>query len=95
MTIAKNAGVEGAVIIEKLLGAKDPNLGYDAYSDKYVNMKQAGIIDPTKVVRTALVDAASISSLMITTEAAIVSLPEPAGPAGGMPGGMGGMGGMM
>lgn len=95
MTIAKNAGVEGAVIIEKLLTAKDPNLGYDAYNDKYVNMKQAGIIDPTKVVRTALVDAASISSLMITTEAAIVSLPEPAGPAGGMPGGMGGMGGMM
>lgn len=93
-TIARNAGIEGAVIVERLLERNDPNMGYDAYNNKIVNMIEAGIIDPTKVVRTSLVDAASISSLMITTEASVVSLPSPEGGAPGM-GGMGGMGGMM
>ena len=99
-TIAKNAGVEGAVIVGELLKGNDTKMGYDAYNDKMVDMESAGIIDPTKVVRTALVDAASIASLMITTEAAIVDLPQASGAMpgmggmGGMPG-MGGMGGMM
>jgi chaperonin GroEL len=91
--IASNAGVEGAVIVERLLALNNPKMGYDAYSDKIVDMEAAGIIDPTKVVRTALVDAASISSLMITTEAAICDAPKKSEPAQ-MPGGMGGMGGM-
>lgn len=91
--IALNAGIEGAVIIERLLELKDPSKGYDAYNGKIVAMEAAGIIDPTKVVRTALVDAASIASLMITTEAAIVDLPKKDAPA--MPPGMGGMGGGM
>jgi len=73
--------------------------GYNAATGEYVNMMEAGVIDPTKVVRTALVDASGVASLMITTEAMIVEIPEPAGAAaggapGGMPGGMGGMGGM-
>jgi len=70
--------------------------GFNAANGEYVNMREAGIIDPTKVVRTALVDASGVASLMITTEAMIVDMPEPRG-AGGAPdmGGMGGMGGMM
>jgi chaperonin GroEL len=93
--ICKNAGVEGAVIVGKLLEMNDVEMGYNAYNNEIVNMKEAGIIDPTKVVRTALVDAASIASLMITTEAAIVDVPTEKGGAGGMGGGMGGMGGGM
>jgi len=92
-TIVNNAGVEGSVIIGKLLELNDLAMGYDAYNDKIVNMTEAGIIDPTKVVRTALIDAASVASLMITTEAAIVDLPEEKGAANPMAG-MGGMGGM-
>jgi chaperonin GroEL len=100
MTICKNAGGEGAVVIHKLLADADPLQGYDASCDKFTNMFEAGIVDPTKVVKTALVDAASVSGLMITTEAAITDIPAPAGSApdmggmGGMGGGMGGMGGM-
>mmetsp|Transcript_31528 Transcript_31528/g.78984 ORF Transcript_31528/g.78984 Transcript_31528/m.78984 type:complete len:385 (+) Transcript_31528:820-1974(+) len=92
-TIAKNAGVEGAVVVEKLLGQDDPAFGYDASNDTYCNMISAGIIDPLKVVRTALVDAASVSSIMTTAECIIVEAPKDdvSGPA---PGGMGGMGGM-
>ena len=90
--IAANAGVEGAVIVEKLLALNDTSMGYDAYNDKIVNMEQAGIIDPTKVVRTALVDAASVASLMITSEAAITDIPKQSGPAmPQMPQGMEGM----
>jgi chaperonin GroEL len=91
-TIAKNAGEEGAVIVGKLLESDDDNFGFNAYNGQYMNMVKAGIVDPTKVVRTALVDAASVSGLMITTEAMIADLPqeEPAPPMGGMPG-MGGM----
>ncbi|KAI8545795.1 hypothetical protein RHMOL_Rhmol07G0065800 [Rhododendron molle] len=68
-TIASNAGVEGAVVVGKLLEQHDPDLGYDAAKGEYVDMVMAGIIDPLKVIRTALVDAASVSSLMTTTEA--------------------------
>ncbi|KAK4478252.1 hypothetical protein RD792_017537 [Penstemon davidsonii] len=95
-TIASNAGVEGAVVVGKLLESDDYDLGYDAAKGEYVDMVKAGIIDPLKVIRTALTDAASVSSLMTTTEAIVVEQPQedkPAGP-GGMGGGMGGMGGM-
>jgi len=95
-TIASNAGVEGAVVVGKLLDSTDASLGYDAQSGEYCDLVARGIIDPTKVVRSALVDAASIASLMTTTEAMVVELPDdkPAGPPGGDMGGMGGMGGM-
>jgi len=95
-TIADNAGVEGAVVVGKLLEGTDYNFGYNAQTGVYENMVKAGIIDPTKVVRTALVDAASVASLMTTTEAMIVDLPKEESkvpPQGGM-GGMGGMGDM-
>ncbi|KAL3812392.1 hypothetical protein ACJIZ3_013660 [Penstemon smallii] len=95
-TIASNAGVEGAVVVGKLLESDNYDLGYDAAKGEYVDMVKAGIIDPLKVIRTALTDAASVSSLMTTTEAIVVEQPQedkPAGP-GGMGGGMGGMGGM-
>ncbi|VAH16084.1 unnamed protein product [Triticum turgidum subsp. durum] len=89
-TIACNAGVEGAVVVGKLLEQENSDLGYDAAKGEYVDMVKVGIIDPLKVIRTALVDAASVSSLMTTTEAIIVEVPkeEKEAPA------MGGMGGM-
>lgn len=93
--IAENAGIDGAVVVAKLQDSKDHNFGFDAQSLEYVDMIKAGIIDPTKVVRTALQDAASVAGLLITTEA-IIADKEEAKPAGGAPmgGGMGGMGGM-
>ncbi|MCK5555037.1 MAG: chaperonin GroEL, partial [Alphaproteobacteria bacterium] len=98
--IAHNAGVEGSIIVGKLMEQKNPTFGYDAQSDEYTDMVNAGIIDPVKVVRCALQDAASIAGLMITTEATIAELPKeddipPAGGGMGDMGGMGGMGGMM
>ena len=90
--IVQNSGYEGAVVVQQLLNMNDFTQGYDAYNNKFCNMEERGIIDPTKVVRTALVDAASIASLMITTESAIVDLPGKEG--GSSMGGMGGMGGM-
>ncbi|OJX72682.1 chaperonin GroEL [Magnetospirillum sp. 64-120] len=92
--IAENAGHDGAVVAGKLLESKDTNHGFDAQTGSYVDMIKAGIIDPVKVVRTALQDAASVAGLLITTEAMIAEKPKKdAGPA--MPGGdMGGMGGM-
>jgi len=93
-TIANNAGVEGSVVIEKLWEQNNFNFGYDAQSATYVDMIQKGIIDPTKVVRTALVDAASVASLMTTTEALIVELPKKNQGSNANAGGMGGMGGM-
>ena len=88
--IAANAGVEGSVIINKIReGAGD--FGYNARTDEYVNMFEAGVIDPTKVSRVALENAASVAGMLLTTECAIVDIPEPASPA--MP--AGGMGGMM
>ncbi len=93
--IAENAGVDGAVVAGKLLEGKDPNRGFDAQSGEYVDMIKAGIIDPTKVVRTALQDAASIAGLLITTEAMVAEKPEKKDAhSHGAPGGMGGMGGM-
>ena len=90
--IVDNAGEEGSVVIGKLLDMNDENKGYDAQNDLYVDMIEAGIIDPTKVVRTALQDAASIAGLMITTEAMVAEKSEPrADHAHGMPD-MGGMG---
>jgi chaperonin GroEL len=93
--IAENAGADGAVVAGKLLEAKD-SIGYDAQTGKYCDLVKAGIIDPAKVVRTALQDAASVAGLLITTEAMVAEKPEPAGAAPAMPdmGGMGGMGGM-
>ena len=98
--IAENAGFDGAVVAGKLLEQKDTDFGFDAQDGVYTNLVKAGIIDPTKVVRAALQDAASVAGLLITTEAMIADKPEPAGAGGGMPampdmGGMGGMGGMM
>jgi chaperonin GroEL len=93
-TIASNAGVEGAVIVGKLLEQDNPDLGYDAAKGEDVDMLKAGIIDPLKVIRTALVDAASVSSLMTTTEAVITEIPSDKKEAPAMGGGMGGMGGM-
>ncbi|KAG2321384.1 hypothetical protein Bca52824_014597 [Brassica carinata] len=93
-TIASNAGVEGAVIVGKLLEQDNTDLGYDAAKGEYVDMVKAGIIDPLKVIRTALVDAASVSSLLTTTEAVVVELPKDESESAGAGAGMGGMGGM-
>ena len=97
--IAENAGVEGSIVVGKMLDKKDANFGYNAATDKFEDLVKAGVIDPVKVVRTALQDAASVAGLLITTEAMVAEKPAEAG-AGGMPampdmGGMGGMGGMM
>jgi chaperonin GroEL len=92
--IAENAGEEGAVVLGKVLEAKDNNFGYNAFSGEYEDLVKAGVLDPTKVVRTALQNAGSIASLMLTTEALVAEIPEkkeaPAGP-GGHGGGMGDM----
>ena len=97
--IAENAGVDGAVVAGKVRESSDKSFGFNAQTEEYGDMFKFGVIDPTKVVRTALEDAASIAGLLITTEAMIADKPAPAAPAGGggMPdmGGMGGMGGMM
>jgi chaperonin GroEL len=93
--IVENAGTDGSIVIGKLLESKNTNYGFDAQSGEYTDMVKAGIIDPTKVVRCALQDAASVAGLLITTEAMIADRPEKKGPsAGGPGGGMGGMGGM-
>jgi len=94
--IVENAGVEGSIVVGKVLDNKSATYGFNAQTEEYVDMIAAGIIDPAKVVRTALQDAASVAGLMITTEAAIVEAPKKSsGGGGGMPGGgMGGMGDM-
>ena len=92
--IAENAGEDGAVVAGKLLDRKDSTHGFDAQKGEYVNMIKAGIIDPTKVVRTALQDASSVAGLLITTEAMIAEVPEKKESAGAAPPDMGGMGGM-
>jgi chaperonin GroEL len=89
--IAENSGVEGSIVVGKLTDKDDPNYGYDAQSGDYKDMVAAGIIDPTKVVRVALQDAASVAGLLITTEAMIGDRPEPKSAPGMPPGGMGGM----
>ena len=98
--IVENAGEDGSIVIGKLLESDDGRRGFDAQSATYVDMIETGIIDPTKVVRTALQDASSIAGLLVTTEAMVAEVPEKPGAGGGMPdmgdmGGMGGMGGGM
>lgn len=95
--IALNAGVDASVVVSKVLESNELAFGYDASKGAFVNLINAGIIDPTKVVRTALMDAASVASLLTTAESVVVDLPkEEKEMPGGMPGmGMGGMGGMM
>jgi chaperonin GroEL len=108
-TIANNAGAEGSIVVQKVLEGKD-GFGYNARTEQYEDLIEAGVIDPTKVTRTALENAASVAGLMLTTEALISDKPSkgddddddgpagggmPGGMGGGMPGGMGGMGGMM
>ena len=95
--ISINAGHEGSIVVAKVKEIKDAESGFNAQNETYGNLVKAGVIDPTKVVRTALQNAASISSLLLTTEALVSEIPEEkaAAPApGGAPGGMGGMGGM-
>jgi chaperonin GroEL len=93
--IVQNAGGEGSIVVEKIRQSKDNSYGYNALTDEYEDLVAAGVIDPTKVTRTALQNAASIASLLLTTEAIIVEKKEPAGAGaqggGGAPGGMGGM----
>ncbi len=94
--IAHNAGHEGAVVIEKVKTNANPNFGFNAQTETFVDLVEAGVIDPTKVVRTALQNAASIASLMLTTEALVSEIPEKEDKHAGAPGGgMGGMGGGM
>ncbi len=97
--IAENAGVDGAVVAGKVRESNDPAFGFNAQTEEYCDLFKAGVIDPAKVVRTALEDAASIAGLLITTEAMVADKPakDSGGAGGGMPdmGGMGGMGGMM
>ncbi len=89
--IATNAGAEGSIVVEKVRESKDPNFGYNAATDEYEDLVKAGVIDPTKVTRTALQNAASIAGLLLTTEAVVVERPEKEEPAGMPGGGMGGM----
>jgi chaperonin GroEL len=95
--IAENSGVDGSVVAGKVRESTDPQFGFNAQTEEYGDMFKFGVIDPAKVVRTALEDAASVAGLLITTEAMVADKPEPKGAGaggGGMPD-MGGMGGMM
>jgi chaperonin GroEL len=92
--IVENAGEEGSIVIQKVREGKG-NFGFNAATGTYGDLVADGVIDPAKVVRTALEDAASVAGLLITTEAMVADRPEPKAAAGGMPGGMGGMDGMM
>jgi len=95
--IVENAGVEGSIVVGKVLENASATFGFNAQTEEYVDMIQAGVIDPAKVVRTALQDAASVAGILITTEAAVADAPKKAsagGAGGGDMGGMGGMGGM-
>ena len=94
--IVENSGVEGSIVVGKILENKSQTYGFDAQTEQYVDMIEAGIVDPAKVVRAALQDAASVAGLLITTEAMVAEVPKdkPAMPMGGGGGGMGGMGGM-
>jgi chaperonin GroEL len=93
--IAENAGVEGSIVVGKILENKSETYGFDAQNEEYVDMVAKGIVDPAKVVRTALQDAGSIAGLLVTTEAMVAELPKDVAPAMPGGGGMGGMGGMM
>jgi len=93
--IAQNAGAEGSIVVAKVKGSKEKNFGYNAQTDTYEDLVKAGVIDPTKVTRTALQNAASIAGLLLTTECVVVEKKEEkpalAAAGGGMGGGMGGM----
>lgn len=89
--IVENAGLEGSVVVDKVMSS-EKGIGFDALNEKYVNMIETGIVDPTKVTRSALQNAASISAMLLTTEAAIVDIKEEEPPMGGGMPGMGGMG---
>ena len=93
--IAENAGVEGSIVVGKVLENTSATFGFNAQTEEYVDMVQAGVIDPAKVVRTALQDAASVAGLLVTTEAMVAELPKEPAPAMPGGGGMGGMGGGM
>jgi chaperonin GroEL len=95
--IAENSGVEGSIVVNKILENKSETYGFDAQTENYVDMLEKGIVDPAKVVRAALQDAASVAGLLVTTEAMVAETPKdapamPAMPGGGGMGGMGGMG---
>jgi len=95
--IVENGGVEGSIVVNKVKESKETNFGFNAQTNEYEDLVKAGVIDPTKVARTALQNAASVASLMLTTMALVAEKPrdeEKGGGGGGMPGGMGGMGGM-
>ena len=93
--ISENSGVEGSIVVGKVMEKKG-NFGFDAQTEEYCDLVERGIIDPTKVVRIALQDAASVAGILITTEAMVAEKPEPKGAAPAMPGGgMPDMGGMM
>jgi chaperonin GroEL len=97
--IAENAGIDGSIVVDKVKHSKGP-VGFNAQTEEYEDLIKAGVIDPTKVVRTALQNAASVAALLLTTEAMVAEKPDEKGDSGGMPGGMppggmGGMGGMM
>jgi chaperonin GroEL len=92
--IVQNAGKEGAVVVERVRGEKNENYGFNAATEQYEDLVKAGVIDPAKVTRTALQNAASIAGLMLTTEAMVSELPEDDKGSPAMPGGMGGMSGM-
>jgi len=92
--IVQNAGIEGSVVYHKVAESKDNNYGYNAATGEYGDMLKMGILDPTKVTRTALQNAASVSGLMITTEAMVAEIPKEEAAGGGGGGGMGGMEGM-
>ena len=93
--IANNAGLEGAIVVAKVSETEDSNFGFNAETGEYVNLVKGGVIDPTMVCRIALQNAASISSLLLTTEALVTEVPEDESPAPGHPPDMGGMGGGM
>lgn len=92
--IAENAGLEGAIILENVKANDSANYGYDAINEKYTDMIKAGVVDPTKVCRSAIQNAASVSSMVLTTESLVADIPEPPAPAAPDMSGMGGMGGM-
>src|SRR5690606_17847967 len=95
--ISENAGVEGSIVVGKVLDGKDAAFGFNAQTEEYGDLVKMGVIDPAKVVRTALQDAASVAGILITTEAAVADAPKKPGAGAGAPdmgGGMGGMGGM-
>jgi chaperonin GroEL len=92
--IVQNAGKEGAVVVERVRSEKNENIGFNAATETFEDLVKAGVIDPAKVTRTALQNAASIAGLMLTTEAMVSEIPEDDKGSPAMPGGMGGMSGM-